>query len=114
MAHDWGELGQWTGETHFEKQPLKSRLLPIRYFHRMTYSPKKSPRLPFELDSVFFRAEEANGNLIYDPTNHRVHQLSEKFKINGELSASLLGTPVKMTMSEEQSFLLKITNQQPF
>jgi hypothetical protein len=114
MGHDWGDLGKWTGETKFEKKSKTNGLQRIDYAHHMTYVPNfGKTKLPFKIDSMRFNSSEAGGRLFFDEKKKRINSLIERFKVNGELSASLLGSSITMTMSETQTFELSLHDQQP-
>jgi len=114
MGHDWGDLGKWTGETKFEKKSKTNGLQRIDYAHHMTYVPNfGKTKLPFKIDSMRFNSSEAGGRLFFDEKKKRINSLIERFKVNGELSASLLGSSIKMTMSETQTFELSLHDQSP-
>lgn len=114
MGHDWGDLGKWTGETRFEKKSKSNGLQRIDYAHYMTYVPNfGKSKLPFKIDSMKFNSSEAGGRLFFDEKNKRIQSLTERFKVNGALTTSLLGTSVKMTMSETQTFKLSLHEQNP-
>lgn len=115
MSHDWGEMGQWSGETQFEKKGTTNQLLRIDYAHWMNYLPGDlaKSKLPFKLEKVAFEVTEAGGRLLFDAKKGRIHSLEERFQVNGKIDASLLGTTTKISLSEVQSFQLKLHDQNP-
>lgn len=114
MGHDWGDLGKWNGETRFEKKSKANGLQRIDYAHYMTYVPNfGKSKLPFKIDSMKFSSSEAGGRLFFDEKNKRIQSLTERFNVTGELSTSLLGSSIKMTMSETQTFKLSLHEQNP-
>lgn len=114
MVHDWGDLGKWTGATNFEKKSKTNGLERIDYAHQMTYIPNfGKSKLPFKIDFMKFSSNEAGGRLFFDDKKKRIQSLIERFKVTGKLSASLLGSSVKMTMSETQTFNLSLHDQRP-
>lgn len=114
MGHDWGDLGKWTGETRFEKKSKSNGLQRIDYAHYMTYVPNfGKTKLPFKIDSMKFNSSEAGGRLFFDEKNKRIQSLTERFNVTGELSTSLLGSSINMTMSETQTFKLSLHEQNP-
>ncbi len=40
MAHDWGALGSWSGETTYERDGAAGSDLRFRFTHHMTYAPR--------------------------------------------------------------------------
>lgn len=115
MSHDWGELGRWSGETHFEKKNESNGMLRIDYAHRMRYDPttKGKSKLPFAIGEKSFESTEAGGRLIFNRKKHRIDSLIERFRVSGVISASLLGSSTSLKLQEVQTFELKLHDQNP-
>ncbi|MEE2640360.1 MAG: hypothetical protein VX768_07010 [Planctomycetota bacterium] len=115
MGHDWGELGKWVGETHFEKKAETNGLLRIDYAHWMKYDPASGEKssLPFTISEKAFESTEAGGALYFDTRKKRIDSLIERFRVSGQIGASLLGGSTKLRISETQTFELKLHDQQP-
>jgi hypothetical protein len=113
MTHDWGALGAWRGTTGYEISSKQEQIWNITYAHVMKYIPPEigSGGLPFEIASSTFAADQANGDITFDSRVGRVVTLKENFQVHGELEASLLGQKTKIQVSEEQTFSLRIFDQ---
>lgn len=115
MAHDWGDLGSWSGETQFEKKAKTNGKLRIDYAHWMNFLPPKpgASKLPFKMDGVAFRSTEAGGRMLFDEKKRRIESLIERFNVSGSMQASMLGSSIKLEVSEVQTFNLKLHDQNP-
>ena len=114
MSHDWGQLGQWTGNTLFQRGRKYSGLQEYNYAHQMKYSrgkSKKKSKLPLKITAANFSSNRANGVIYYDPENHRVSRVEENFNARGTLSAEMLGQQTQLQLEEQQTIQIRLSDE---
>jgi hypothetical protein len=117
MTHDWGPLGQWTGQVTYAYAGPQRGLDRFLYGRALKYEPPNGnavAQLPFQLDRAEFRVVEARGAVDYDAAKGRVVRAEERFRVNGTLAISVLGLPSGVRMEEAQAFKLGLFDKNPW
>jgi hypothetical protein len=115
MAHAWGPLGNWVGQTHFVYSGRQGNLHQYTYGHQMKHV---APRggggvMPFQVANAAFEPREAIGSIVFDAAAGRVVSGQERFRVVGRLSIVLLGQPSPVDLEEEQTFQFRIVATTP-
>ncbi len=114
LTHGWGPLGSWTGQALYAHSGTQGAVHRIAYVLNLAYQPPKGAgALPFQIGNAAFKCQEAGGNIYYDADKARVVAVEERFRVQGVLSISLLGQNVPIELAEEQTFRLRMTDQNP-
>ncbi len=113
MAHNWGPLGSWSGQTLYAYTGQKGTLHQFAYGHKMTYLPPKGKGmgLPLQITGAAFQAHEAAGTLLFDADKGRVLAGEERFHVRGALTLAILGQNIAVEIEEEQQFRFQILDR---
>lgn len=115
MHHSWGPLGSWKGAVTYVPAGQKDNIQRIGYVFQMVYQRPagKRAQLPFQITNAVFQPQQAKGFIYFDPHLGRVVGVEEYFRVRGIITIQLLGQPTAVAMEEEQSFQIRITEENP-
>lgn len=110
MRHDWGDLGEWYGETRFTQQRRRGKLQQISYVHQMRYNKPAAEDSsgPFKIKDADFSTYRADGAIQYDTRAKQVTAVREQFTVSGTVDTELLGSPVTIGVREEQVITINV------
>jgi hypothetical protein len=116
MAHDWGQLGSWSGATTFSWGPSNrddSTSQQIGYRHDMAYRAPAAGagKLPFKITAANFTLRQASGAVMYDRAKQRVSTVEELFDVSGSVTVDLVGNSVPIELTERQQIKIRLTEQ---
>ncbi len=115
MSHDWGDLGRWVGQTGFTLKRKRRDILNVQYGHDMKHvvGKKKDGASPLTIGRSEFKVNKAGGNIQFNTKLNRVSQIDEIFEVSGRIETTLLGTKSVIEMQEQQTFQMRIIDQNP-
>ncbi len=110
LNHTWGELGSWSGRTHYTAAGRRDGAERIEFAHEMSYRPPagEGGMLPVRILRAEFTPQAAGGVIRYDAANGRVTAAEEVFRVRGALLVSAGGIEAPVEMEESQGFQVKI------
>jgi hypothetical protein len=118
IAHDFGPLGSWAGETSLVRKGTQKGVLRIDYTHKLTYRPPDKDRgagdLPFTIKAANLKPEVAGGSIAFDSKLRRVVAAEDRFLVKGEIAAEVAGQGVTVQMQEEQVITLRVLDTNPW
>jgi hypothetical protein len=115
MTHNWGPLGQWTGETAFAYLGKQANLHRVSYTHRLNHQPPKAGGngIAVQFNNASFKSQNASGIIYFDAERGKVAGVEERFHVKGSLSVSLLGQQTAVEVEEDQTFRIRIWDKNP-
>jgi len=114
MTHNWGPLGQWSGQVHYQDSGRQANRERIDYRLDLAYKPPaKGGELPFALGKSEFQIQTARGVIAYRPERGRIAAAEERFHVTGALAISVLGVDAVVQMDEMQLFQLRLVEKYP-
>ena len=109
MAHNWGPLGAWVGQTIFVYSGRQGPLHQFNYGHRMAHvAPRGGAMGPIQVAGAVFQPTVADGSVVFDSDRGRVVSGQERFAVAGRINITLLGQAVPVEIQEEQTFQFRI------
>ncbi|WP_197443145.1 GYF domain-containing protein [Lignipirellula cremea] len=117
MHHDWGPLGSWQGETHYEQVAPQNAADTFEFTYHLRYAPPDAAAasgLPFTPTRADFKTLKAGGVIHFDRKLNRVATAVEHFHAQGELVADLLGQSTTLQVEEVQQMQLRLYDQNPW
>jgi hypothetical protein len=115
MTHSWGFLGSWTGQVSFRYAGQQGDLQRFPYAFKLTYVPPKPEArdLLFPVSRASFKHGAAGGTIYFDSVARRVSRVEERFYVKGQMSIEFLGQNLPVDLEEEQSFQVRLLEQDP-
>ena len=113
LAHAWGPLGQWRGQTHYTAAGEDGALKRVLYRHDMKYEAPAGTGegFPFRVIRGDFRPQMAGGVILFDPVRERVTGAEETFRVRGSVVVSAAGNEIPVEMEEGQLFRLRVLDR---
>lgn len=109
LAHSWGPLGSWNGQTHYQYAGQEKDLHKITYGLQLAYkAPKAGAAGLMAVNSANFQPPVAGGVLVFDAAKGRVIAAEERFRVKGIINVNLLGQNTGVEIDEDQHFLIRI------
>ncbi|MBP90089.1 MAG: hypothetical protein CMJ64_25845 [Planctomycetaceae bacterium] len=116
MAHDFGQLGSWSGATTFtwgKSNQDDSATERINYRHDMTHQKPTGgeSKLPFKIKAASFTLRQASGSIAYDRAKQRVSTVEEIFDVSGSVTIELAGQSLPVELTERQQITIELSEQ---
>ncbi len=109
LAHSWGSLGSWNGQTHYQYAGQEKDLHKITYGLQLAYkAPKAGTAGLMTVNSATFQPPVAGGVLLFDAAEGRVIGAEERFRVKGFININLLGQNTGVEIDEDQHFAIRI------
>jgi hypothetical protein len=109
LTHNWGALGSWNGQTHYQYAGQEKDLHKITYGLQLAYkAPKAGAAGLMAVNGANFQAPVAGGYLVFDAAKGRVIAAEERFRVKGFINVNLLGQNTGVEIDEDQHFAIRI------
>lgn len=122
MAHHWGSLGVWNGQTHYAylgREPVapaatEASLHKVGYALQLAYQAPKGGAIGLmTVQNAQFNPPQGSGFLLFDSRRGRVIAAEERFRVQGILTANILGQATRIEIDEDQHFAIRIHDKHP-
>lgn len=114
MTHNWGGLGSWQGQIHYQYIGQEKDLHRIVYGLQLAYKAPNGGGLGMmKVNNANFQPQQAEGQLLFDSARGKVVSAEERFRVRGVLNANLLGQNTLVEIDEDQHFLIRIHDKMP-
>lgn len=111
IAHSWGPLGSWKGQTDYRFDGEREGLARVVYDLKLAHQPPDAAAaaaLPFRPGDAQFQTEKAGGMILFDRERGRVEQARETFHVRGSMAVEFLGQKMSIGVVEQQDFQLRM------
>lgn len=122
MAHHWGSLGAWNGQIHYVdlgREPAtpataEASLHKVGYALQLAYQAPKAGAIGLmTIQNAQFNPPQGSGFLLFDSRRGRVIAAEERFRVQGVLTANILGQATRIEIDEDQHFAIRIHDKHP-